>query len=439
MTVNIITAAIISVLSLLIAYVCIPQSKYRFAFALVVFFAVVLRFITVFYIYRNGTEAFGTDGLLYHNEGIKIMGQLARGAGVSDISYSYTLYTALIGYLYYFIGINRYFASYVNIIFALISGLILLRIAINHRYSLLNAMIICASFLYFPNLILWTADTRKESLLILVFFLSWLSIQKLVIGINRQENALHSFMRVLFICFLMWVGTLIRIYIFIPLMLGTVTSLIILYRKKRGRFCLIFAATVVAGAVIILVTVLYPLSTGYHAVKFSQDESSNVAEDVNGKIGTIYDIVSRKNILKAIAGSLLLPNPARLDIQDINYSGKLRLVVQLDMIAWYLSLFLILAGIYNTFRKKDSYFLGLLSFLISYMLINAFIAENVADTLYRYRAAVVGLAVLFIDGGMIRRILGRFGNFMKNDHPVSVKPYSQYEVLSMVQNRKNFM
>ena len=436
---NIVLAAVICVLAFIIAYVYIPANRHRLIFALIIVTAVLIRFITVFYIYRNGTDTFGTDGLLYHREGIDIMNQLAAGTSLADIKYNYTLYTAFIGLIYHIAGVNRYLASYANIVFAFASGLILFKIALNHRYSLLNSILISACFLYFPNLVLWTADTRKESLLILICFLCWLSVQKLILAIDQKNFKFLNIIRVLFICILMWLGTLIRIYIFVPFLLGIITSLVILYREKKQKICLAYAALIFAGGIIILATVLYPMTSDYHAVSFPKEQNENIVEDVNSKVDTIHNIVAKKNILKSIAYCLLLPNPANMNISDISFSNKVQLVVKIDMIIWYICLFLILTGIYSAFKTRDSYFLGLLSFIAVYILINAVIAENVADTVYRYRSAIVGLTILFIDGNVIKRLFRQFGMPLNSNGEARLNPYSKYEVLSLLQNRRNFL
>lgn len=437
MTGNIVVAALICVLALIISYVCIPANRHRLLFALIIFTAVLIRFAVVFYIYRNGTDTFGTDGLLYHQEGIKIMNQLAEGARLTDIKYSYTLYTEFVGLIYYFAGVNRYLASYINILFAFASGLILFKIALNHKYSLLNSIIISACFLYFPNLVLWTADTRKESLLILICFLCWLSVQKLILTIDQKSCRLSNALRVLLICLLMWVGTLIRIYIFVPFFLGIITSLGILYIKDRQKICLTYAAVIFSVALIILVTVLYPQTDDYHAVSFPKEQTQDIVKDVNNKVDTIHNIVAKKNILESIVNCLLLPNPANMNISDISFSNKVQLVVQIDMIVWYICLFLILTGIYSAFKTRDSYFLGLLSFISVYILINAVIAESAADTVYRYRSAIVGLTILFIDGRVIKNLFYKLGMLLNSNTEDGMHTYSKYEVLSLMQNRRN--
>jgi hypothetical protein len=54
--------------------------------------------------------------------------------------------------------------------------------------------------------------------------------------------------------------------------------------------------------------------------------------------------------------------------------------------------------------------LGLLAFLVTYIVINIPVVENVSDTIYRYRSVIVGTSLLFIDwyiiGSLFRRIEG---------------------------------
>lgn len=428
---NIVIAIIICILSLIIAYICIPENKHRKLFAILIFIAVVIRFAVVFYVYRNGVDTVGTDGLLYHREGIKIREQLINGAGISGIKYSYTLYTAIVGFIYYISGINRYIASYINIVFAMVSGIILLKIALNHKYSLVNAVLICSCFLYFPNLILWTADTRKEAFLILVCFLCWLLLQKFIMTIERKDKLIINCARILAICILMWLGTLIRIYMFLPFMLGIITSQIILFRKKRQTISLVFTITVVAGAVIILIAAIYPLTWSYHAIIFPKEQFNGIIQDINSKLATLQVIVSKKNILRSLLYCLTMPNPAHINIADIRSSAKTQFVVSVDMIIWYICMFLILTGIYSAFKNKDSYLLGLLSFIATYIIINAVLADSVADTVYRYRAAIVGLSVLFIDGRVINSIVRQIHGFIKKDPDNETG--QNYEILAMVQ------
>ena len=67
---SIIILITICALSLFAAYKMVPANKYKLLYILLAFAALLLRVATVMYIYRGGTDTFGTDGLLYHNEGI---------------------------------------------------------------------------------------------------------------------------------------------------------------------------------------------------------------------------------------------------------------------------------------------------------------------------------------------------------------------------------
>lgn len=435
MVLNIMLAILLCVGSFAVSYLVMPKSRYRLIFAFVITCAAVARIATVFYVYRNGTETFGTDGLLYHNEGMKIAGKLASGQSLGDIKYTYTIYTAFVGILYYITGINRYIASFFNIAFAMASGLMLIRIALNHKYSIFNSFAVGACFLFFPNLVLWTADTRKEAILIFVCFLCWLSIQKFTLSLERKTIMAEHIARIAFICILMWLGTLIRIYMFIPFMLGIAISQMILFKKTGRKLCLIFIAAVFASALLILAAAMYPLTQNYHAVIFPKDQMEGLLQDVSSKINTISNIVARKNLFDSILYSLVQPNPTKLNIADIMNSSKTQLVVQVDMIVWYICMILIFTGIYTAFKNKDSFLLGLLSFIAAYILINALIAENVADTVYRYRAAIVGLVVLFIDGRVIGKIFKGIGYIMRPEDDTSPTAYTEQEVLSMMQHR----
>lgn len=415
MTLNIITAIVIALLSLAAAYISAPSIKYRTAYALLVFLAVLARFCIVFYIYRNGTDTFGTDGLLYHQEGMRVAARLNAGASIFGVSYEYTWYTVLVGLVYHVFGINRYLVSFINIIFVVIAGLVLLRLALNHKYRFTNAAIISLAFLFFPNLLLWTADSRKESILILACFLGWYSLQSFIISVRHNGSIGVNLLRIAFICLLMWFSTLIRIYMFIPLFLGVVTSMLLLYYSTKRKLCLVLIFASMVSALLIFSIVMSPLTKNYHAVDFSAKPAENIVQDVNNKIDVVEQIASKRNMLESIVDYLLLPLPGNIDIMDIKGSPKTQLLVRMDMAVWYVCLLLVLTGIYTTLKSRDSCFMGLLAFIAAYILINALVVENVSDTIYRYRSVIVGLVILFIDGNVIRDILRRIGGIFRGD------------------------
>lgn len=417
---SIVALAIICLLSLAAAYICVPANKYKNIFIAIAFTAVLIRIFIVFYLYRNGTDTFGTDGLLYHKEGIMIAGQLKEGISLFKVKYSYTIYTVFVGLVYYLFGVNRYIVSFVNIFFAFATGMILFRMALNHKYHFTNAALISLTFLYFPNIALWTADTRKEAMVILVCFIVWFSVQNFIISVNQKGPSIHNYLRIIFVCLLMWLSTLIRLYMFVPIMTGVISSQTILYIKKRYRISLVFIAAAIVSALFIFIATMYPLTWGYHAVNFPKEQTDNVVKDATGKISTIQSIVSKKNILESLVNYLLLPYPGNIDIVDIKGSRKATLFVQIDMVAWYVCLILILSGIYTTLRNRDSYFIGLLAFCTVYVIINAALVENVSDTIYRYRSVIVGLLILFIDGNTIRNTVRRLNTLIRRGKPANI-------------------
>ena len=405
-----IVLAAICLLLLAAAYIFVPADKYKNAFVILVIIAVSLRIAMVIYLYRNGTDAIGTDGLLYHQMGIDIAKQLADGVPIYSVKYSYTWYTVFVGLVYHIIGVNRYIVSYINIAFAFASALLLFRIALNHNYTFKNSAFISLAFLYFPNLFLWTTDSRKEAMLIFACVLCLYTLQRFMLQRAQDSRRIaKQAARILLVCFLLWFSTLLRIYLFIPLSAAVLTGQLMAYMKNRRGECLVFMAAVFTVAVLTFLSTVYPLLGSYHAVLFPE-QTSSVSVDISNKVETVKLIASNKDMLMATINYILLPYPGAVNIADIRGSNMLESIVSMDMMGWYACLILMLSGIYSSLRKKDSYMLGLLAFLVTYIAVNVPVVENVSDTIYRYRSAIVGVSLLFIDwnvlGTLFRHIEG---------------------------------
>ena len=414
MSMDIIISVVICLLSLAAAYIFVPVNKYKNAYILLAFIAVLIRIAIVSYLYSNGTDTFGTDGLLYHQEGINVAHQLDEGVIFYAVKYSYTWYTVFIGLIYHWFGIDRYIISYINIGFTIFAAVLLLKMALNHKYQFKNAAFISLIFLYFPNLFLWTADSRKEALLILICFLCWHSVQCFILDVEQKKRVtVTCIIRIVFVCLLLWLCTLIRIYMFAPLATGIIISQFLLYKKSRARLSVVFAIAVFISSFIIFIATVNPLTRDYHAVSFPKEQAVSMTDDVNAKVETIKTIASSRNIILSIVNYLMLPYPGNVDIADIQGRSKVELIVSLDIIAWYVCLLLMLTGIYSTLKRKDSCFIGLLAFLASYIFINALVVENVADTIYRYRSVIIGTSLLFIDWDVLKSLFAHFDGKVK--------------------------
>jgi hypothetical protein len=421
----------ICLLAVAAAYIYIPSNKYKIPFVLLAVFAVILRIAVVFFLYRDGVETSGTDGLLYHQEGIGVARQLANGVPLFEVKYSYTWYTVFVGLIYFLFGVDRYLVSYINIFLAFISALLLYKMAVNQKYSCRNAAVISLVFFYFPNLLLWTADSRKESFLIFACFLCWHNVQRITCNIAGKkaegiQGVLRNTLRLLLVCLLMWVCTLIRVYMFIPMAAGIVISLLLLYKKTSARQGALFAAVVAACAVLIFFVTMNPLTNGYHAISFTSEPALSTAEQVTSKMETVKTIASNRNIAVSIVNFLMLPYPGNINIADLHGDHRLEFIVSMDIVGWYACLLLMLTGIYSAIKKRESFFVGLIAFIASYVFINAMVVENVADTIYRYRSIIVGLSLLLIDGDILKSLLYRFESvFRGNTAGAGGKLYGQ--------------
>jgi hypothetical protein len=391
------------------AYILVPKAKYKNTYIVLAILAVLIRVAIVSYLYSTGgTEASGTDSLLYHQEGIGIAHQLAQGVPFFSVKYSYTWYTVFVGLIYYIFGVDRYIVSYINIALAFFAAILILKMALNHKYKFVNAAFISLAFLYFPNLSLWTADSRKESLLIFVCCLCWYFVQKFTNDMTEKKGSIVlNICRIVLVCLLMWLSTLIRIYMFIPLATGILISQLLLYKKSLSRLSAGFAAAVAVSAVVIFFATMNPLTNGYHAISFSNEPSFNMTQDVTSKIQTVKTIASNRNIAVSIVNYVILPLPGNIDIADLHGNRKLEFIVSMDMLAWYGCLLLMISGLYSTLIKRESCFMGLIAFIAAYIFINAMVVENVADTIYRYRSIIVGTALLFIDWDVLRALFTR--------------------------------
>lgn len=398
----------ICLLSLAAAYKFIPTNKYKKIYISLAFLALLIRIAIVFYLYWNRTATFGTDGLLYHHDGIRVARQLAEGVPFYSVDYSYTWYTAFVGLIYHIFGVNRYIVSFINTAFAFFSAILLFKMALTQKYSFINAAFISLIFLYFPNLCLWTADSRKEALLIFICFLCLYSVQHFVkLIMSSKSNIAESIAHIVFICFLIWLGTLMRIYMFIPLAFCIMFSQFILFKKSRNRMSLVLMAAASISCIFIFFSTVYPQLSNYHAVMFP-DQTGNVGKDISNSLETVKLLASSRNILFSVVSYMMLPYPGIINIADIGGSLTLKSIVSMDMVVWYVCLLFMLTGIYTAIKKKDCFLFGGLAFIASYVFINVLVVENVADTIYRYRSVIVGISLLFIDLNVVLGVLKYF-------------------------------
>ena len=472
---NIITAAVMCLLLAIAAYFIVPDNKYKRLYILLAVISVILRLVTVAYLYSDGVDTFGTDGLLYHRIGKWVSRQLGEGTPVYAVKYVYTWYTVLVGVVYHIFGINRFLVSYINIALAFLSALLLLKIALGLKYRFSNAAFISLSFLFFPNLILWTSDSRKEALTIFICVLCFYCLQRFLAGTyhvgmrsagvyhegtcsaamcpagiqpagnvpskpaadsTASEHSVHdnadftantdpdtsadtykhasaSIFRnirtvciIVLSCLLIWLGTLVRIYMVIPMAAGILLSLLLSYIKNREKLYLLFGLAIIISSLIILIFTVCPLLEDYHAVTFPE-EIGDFSTDMANKVETIKLIASNRDILLTALNYFLLPYPGNTGIAEIRGSVALNVIVSIDMIFWYLCLLLMVPGIIAAVKNKESFLLGLLAFLTLYSVINIIAVENVPDTIYRYRSLTAGLSLLFIDWKIISQTRSR--------------------------------
>ncbi|MGI6086154.1 MAG: hypothetical protein ACOYIF_12105 [Acetivibrionales bacterium] len=356
--------------------------------------ALVLRFIFVIIIFQNGTEYSGTDGLLYHQVAKDIADQIESGVPVWNLNYEYTWYTVLVGIQYAIFGVNRYAASFINSFISILTGYYLVAIALNLKSGEKKSFLIGIVYMFIPSMIVWTSDTRKESLIFFLIIMIWYMALKVIR--DRQLSVFKQSLLIIAICMLIWLSTLLRIYMLYTLSGALFVYLMLHYIKTKRKLSLIFFLIVIVLSVVINFTTVRMNMRDYHAL--SLDRSKSGDEDLDEEIGSIFKTIMEKDIADSINSFLTKPHFKDVPyITDIAANTMAIIVVKIEMLLWYLCLLVSVFGIFHALIRWDSYLIGMLAFVVSYGLINALISENVADTYYRYRAAITAPVLLFAD------------------------------------------
>lgn len=366
----------------------------RLWFIILIEIALICRYILIYVVYANGTEASGTDGLIYHQVAKDVANQIWSGTSVWNIKYEYTWYTVLVGIQYAFLGVNRYAASFVNAFMSILTGLVLTAVALNLKFSIKKSYFIGLAYLFMPSMMVWTTDTRKESMTFFITVLIWYLALKILK--ERDWPKVYQVLSVCVICVLLWLSTLLRIYMLYTIGGGLLVGLFFYYLKTKRRIALTFGAAVLISCIVVTYTTVLVNMRDYHAL--SIDRTDERDEDLDEEMDSIINAILSKNIPAAINGFLTKPHLENVaSITDISGNYLAVTVVRLEMVLWYFCMLFAIFGFMDAFLKWNPYLVGLMAFIVSYSLINAFISENVADTYYRYRATIVAPVLLFAD------------------------------------------
>jgi len=384
-------------LAALVAYigiVVLPAHKYRTAFVVAAVVSMLCRYVLVYYMYKGGTEAAGTDGLIYHEVAKNVAEQLKSGTPIWAVQYKYTWYTVLMGVQYAIFGVNRYAASFINAFIAIVTGYVLFRIAYGLKFSWIKSAVISLAYIFMPSMTVWTTDTRKESVTFFIVLLTWYMVLKVL-----QERNGFSAKTVLFmvlVCVFLWISTLLRIYMLYTLGGGILVGLVIHYLKTKRKMSLIFSVLVLITCIVVTHTTILVQMDGYHALPL--DRSKGGDENISDELDSILKIIMSKDIPEAINGFLTQPHMEKVSrISDISGNAFAITAVKIEQLLWYLCLVIAIFGIIHAILEWNPYLLGLLAFIVSYSLINALICEDVGETYYRYRAAIVAPTLLIAD------------------------------------------
>jgi len=240
----------------------------------------------------------------------------------------------------------------------------------------------------------WTTDTRKESVTFFIIILIWYLFLRILQ--ERDRRISKSVVYMVLVCILLWISTLLRIYLMYTLGGGILVALFFYYLRTRRKISFVFGAMVIVTFILVTYSTILVQMNGYHALPL--DRSKGGDENISDEVDSILNIIMSKDVAEAINGFLTQPHLDKVSsISDISGNIFAIAAVVIEQILWYICLTVAIFGTINAILERDPYMLGLLAFIVAYSLINALISENVGETYYRYRAAIVAPVLLIAD------------------------------------------
>ncbi len=384
----------LAVLWAMIGYRTSPAGKGRWVWILVVLFSMFARFAASWFIIGTHGDSAGTDGLLYHKVAIQVMEQFHAGIPVWRIDYDYTWYTLLLGIQYALTGVNRFAGAFMNAFYAALGGQLLMHVGMRLGFRFRKAALIAGVWLFMPNLVIWTADTRKEAISFLAAMLLW--YMTLVLLQRRKRVDATAVLMLVSICLLLWVSTLLRIYMLFPLGGGLVVTFLLNWFRTRRRQALLFLALVAVTIGLFGVKTVLPGMQNHHALALDRTKGGD--EDLKTEYQSLLGMFFDRDLARAANGFFTEPHPSSIrEISDLQGQDLAQAAVLTEMLLWYACMLAAVFGMMEATLRKDVFLIGMIVFILIYSGVNILIAENISDTYYRYRAFIVAPVLLFCD------------------------------------------
>lgn len=426
--------AVLLCLWLVIGFRTTPANKGRLWWVTIAALALCVRFMAAWLLLGNQSDTAGTDGLLYHKVAINVMEQLRSGTPVWLVKQDFTWYTLLLGIQYALSGVNRYAGAYMNAFYAVLGGHLLFHIGLASGFRFRKSAMIAAAWLFMPNLIIWTSDTRKESISFLIAFLLW----RMILFLLQWQKPLNvqPIFALISICLLLWISTMLRIYMLFPLGGGLMVTFFLHWRKTLHKQAVIYLAIIFASILFIGFMTVIPGLKNYNSLSMEQTRDVNAElktdgagsdaagnavtesgvegsvmasaavtgsgiagpEGLEAEYRSIVETIRGKNLLHAINGFFTEPHPSEIqEINDLQGQGIASAAVLAEMLLWYLCMMVAIFGMMEATLRGDVFLIGMIVFVLLYSGINILMVEDISDTYYRYRSFIIAPVLLFCD------------------------------------------
>jgi hypothetical protein len=346
---------------------------------------------------------FGGDSITYDNYGTLILNSWLGVGNDSSFDVARATFLQLPGWgmsylvaaIYFFVGRNIFAAQcFCGVVGAAIAPMAYYCsdvIFANRRLSRIAAIIVA----FFPAMIIWTSQLLKDGLIIFLLVLA----MTMVIQLQRRVNALGMVL----LGFALFGILSLRFYIFYPAVMAAVGSFIIGISKTNNTIISRIVILTILGVTLTYFGVARLASTNldrFGNLAAIQNSRLDLAQSAASGFGSDVDVSTPEGAILALPIGLTYLLLAPFPWQAMNLRQGITVP---DTILWWVSIPLIISGLWYSIRHRLRNVLPVLVFTILLTLSYAIFQGNVG-TAYRQRAQIQVFLFMFAAAGLVIRL-----------------------------------
>ena len=162
------------------------------------------------------------------------------------------------------------------------------------KFTWKKSAIISLAYIFMPSMMVWTTDTRKESVTFFIILLVWYLFLKVLQ--ERNRSMLKPILYMVLVCVLLWISTLLRIYMLYTLGGGILVALFFSYLKTKRRVLLVLGAMVLITCIVVTYTTILVQIDAIMPFRWT---GARAATRTSAMVGSILSIIMSKDVPEA--------------------------------------------------------------------------------------------------------------------------------------------